>query len=100
MGADSALVAWGVVVMTAVGFAVGFRLGGSVGDALAAFGLTILYGFAFVWMFIAMGLAAGQPAGGAEPVVPGLPAQLRLVGLRAGVDDAGLDAGLRQPTSP
>ena len=32
VGADSALVAWGVVVMTAVGFAVGFRIGGSVGD--------------------------------------------------------------------
>jgi len=61
VGADSALVAWGVVVMTAVGFAVGFRTGGSATDAVAAFGLTILYGFAFVWMFIAMGLAAGSP---------------------------------------
>ena len=47
--------------MTAVGFAVGFRLGGSTLEGLAAFGLTILYGFAFVWMFIFMGLAAGSP---------------------------------------
>ena len=47
--------------MTAAGFAVGFRLGGSVGDALAALGLTILYGFAFVWLFIFLGLAAGSP---------------------------------------
>ena len=31
VGADSALVAWGVIVMTAVGFAVGFRVGGSDG---------------------------------------------------------------------
>jgi ABC transporter DrrB family efflux protein len=61
VGADSALVAWGVLVMTAVGFAVGFRLGGSTADALAALGLTILYGFAFVWLFIAMGLMAGSP---------------------------------------
>ncbi len=61
VGADSALVAWGVVVMTAVGFAVGFRIGGSVLDAVAALGLTVLYGFAFVWMFIAMGLVAGSP---------------------------------------
>ena len=61
VSADSALVAWGVVVMTAVGFAVGFRLGGSTADALAALALTILYGFAFVWMFIAMGLMAGSP---------------------------------------
>ena len=61
VGADSTLVAWGVVVMTAVGFAVGFRLGGSALDALAALALTLLYGFAFVWMFIAMGLLAGSP---------------------------------------
>jgi ABC-2 type transport system permease protein len=61
VGADSTLVAWGVIVMTAVGFAVGFRIGGSTADALAALGLTILYGFAFVWMFIFMGLAAGSP---------------------------------------
>ncbi len=47
--------------MTAVGFAVGFRIGGTVDAALAALGLTILFGFAFVWMFIAMGLAAGSP---------------------------------------
>jgi ABC-2 type transport system permease protein len=59
--ADSALVTWGIVVMTAAGFAVGFRLGGSAGEALAALGLTILYGFAFVWLFIFMGLAAGSP---------------------------------------
>jgi ABC-2 type transport system permease protein len=59
--ADSALVAWGVVVMTAVGFAVGFRLSGSAFEALAALGLTVLYGFAFVWLFIAMGLMAGSP---------------------------------------
>ncbi|HLI73393.1 MAG TPA: ABC transporter permease [Acidimicrobiales bacterium] len=61
VGADSALVAWGVVVMTVVGFAVGFRLGGSVADALAALGLTVLYGFAFVWLFVFMGMAAGSP---------------------------------------
>ena len=61
VGADSALVAWGVIVMTVVGFVVGFRIGGSVAQALAALGLTVLYGFAFVWLFIAMGLFAGSP---------------------------------------
>jgi ABC-2 type transport system permease protein len=61
VGADSALVAWGVVVMTAAGFAVGFRIDGSIVQAVAAFGLTVLYGFAFVWLFIAMGLFAGSP---------------------------------------
>jgi ABC transporter DrrB family efflux protein len=61
VGADTALVAWGTLVMTVVGFAVGFRLSGSAGAGLAALGLTILYGFAFVWLFIAMGLFAGSP---------------------------------------
>jgi ABC-2 type transport system permease protein len=57
---DTVLVAWGVVVMTLVGFAVGFRLGGTAGEALLALALTVLYGFAFVWMFIFMGLSAGS----------------------------------------
>jgi ABC-2 type transport system permease protein len=61
VGADSALVAWGVLVMTAAGFAVGFRVSGSTADAVAAFGLTVVYGFAFVWLFVAMGLFAGSP---------------------------------------
>ncbi len=61
VGADTALVAWGTFVMTIVGFAVGFRIGGTVAGAIAAFWLTILYGFAFVWMFIFMGLSAGSP---------------------------------------
>jgi ABC transporter DrrB family efflux protein len=61
VGADTALVTWGVLVMTAAGFAVGFRIDGSTAYAVAAFGLTVLYGFAFVWLFIAMGLFAGSP---------------------------------------
>ena len=61
VGADTALVAWGVVVMTVAGFAVGFRVTGTTLDAVAALGLTILYGFAFVWLFIALGLMAGSP---------------------------------------
>jgi ABC transporter DrrB family efflux protein len=61
VAADTALVGWGVVVMTAVGFAVGFRLQGVTGSGIAALGLTILYGFAFVWVFITLGLFAGSP---------------------------------------
>jgi ABC transporter DrrB family efflux protein len=61
VSADTALVAWGVLVMTAIGFLVGFRLHGGAGDGLAALGLTILYGFAFVWVFITLGLVAGSP---------------------------------------
>jgi ABC transporter DrrB family efflux protein len=61
VSADSALVAWGVILMTVVGFAVGFRLGGSTADGILALLLTVLYGFAFVWLFIFMGLSAGSP---------------------------------------
>ena len=62
VGADSALVAWGVLVMTAVGFAVGLpHRRQRPATRWRRFGLTILYGFAFVWMFIAMGLLAGSP---------------------------------------
>jgi ABC transporter DrrB family efflux protein len=61
VSADAALVAWGVLTMTVAGFAVGFRSGGTPIQAVAALGLTVLYGFAFVWMFIAMGLFAGSP---------------------------------------
>ena len=60
MAADSALLTWGVVVTTFVGFLVGFRNSGAAAAA-AAFGLCVLYGFAFVWLFIALGLLAGSP---------------------------------------
>jgi len=58
--ADTTLVAWGVLVMAAVGFLVGFRLHGGAADGLAALALTVLYGFAFVWVFITLGLMAGS----------------------------------------
>jgi ABC transporter DrrB family efflux protein len=61
VGADTGLVTWGVLVMTAVGFLVGFRLQGGAADGVVALGLTILYGFAFVWVFITLGLMAGSP---------------------------------------
>jgi ABC-2 type transport system permease protein len=61
VGADTTLVTWGVLVMSVVGFLVGFRLRGGVGDGVAGFGLTVLFGFAFVWVFITLGLMAGSP---------------------------------------
>jgi len=58
--ADTVLVTWGLVVTIAIGFAVGFRVHGGVAAALAAFGLCVLFGFAFTWMFMTIGLVAGN----------------------------------------
>jgi ABC-2 type transport system permease protein len=57
--ADTALVTWSLAVGTALGFAVGFRMHGSVAAGLAAFGLCVLFAFAFEWVFITIGLVAG-----------------------------------------
>jgi ABC-2 type transport system permease protein len=57
--ADTALVVWALAVAAALGFAVGFRLTGSVSGALAAFGLCVAFGFAFEWVFIFIGLVGG-----------------------------------------
>jgi len=58
--ADTALVTWSLIVGTALGFAVGYRLHGSVAAGLAAFGLCVLFTFAFEWLFITIGLVAGS----------------------------------------
>jgi ABC transporter DrrB family efflux protein len=59
--ADTALVTWGLAITTAVGFAIGFRLDNGWLHGLAAFALCALFGFVFVWVFIALGLLAGTP---------------------------------------
>jgi ABC transporter DrrB family efflux protein len=58
--ADTALVAWGAAVSIAIGFAVGFRIDSDWPSATAAFGLTVLFGFTFTWVFIVIGLFAGN----------------------------------------
>jgi ABC transporter DrrB family efflux protein len=62
--ADTAILALAAAVTVAIAYAVGFRLHGSIVDGLAAFGLVILFGFAFEWVFITLGLVAdnGQAA--------------------------------------
>jgi ABC-2 type transport system permease protein len=47
-------------VTLAIGFAVGFRPAGSVVDSLTALGLSVVFGFAFTWLFITIGLLAGS----------------------------------------
>ncbi len=58
--ADVALVAWGTFITVALGFITGFRIHGTVGQALLAFGLCCVFGFAFTWPFIWLGLIAGN----------------------------------------
>jgi len=57
---DTAILAWSTAFTAAVAFAVGFTLHGSALEGLAAFGLVVLFGFAFEWVFITMGLFAGS----------------------------------------
>jgi ABC-2 type transport system permease protein len=58
--ADTAILAWSSAFTVAIAFAVGFTLHGSAVQGLAAFGLVIVFGFAFEWVFITMGLFAGN----------------------------------------
>ena len=58
--ADTALVSLSLAVATVMGFAVGFRLHASIAAGLSAFGLCVLFTFAFEWLFITIGLVAGN----------------------------------------
>lgn len=57
---DTGVLAWGTAVTAALGFAVGFRLHGTIGQALLAFGLCLVCGFAFLWIFICLGLVSSN----------------------------------------
>src|SRR5690606_26848555 len=49
------------LVMLGVGLAVGFRPDGDVGGWLAGFGLLLLFGFAFSWVGVTVGMLARTP---------------------------------------
>jgi ABC-2 type transport system permease protein len=61
VSADTTLLTWSLVFTTAIGVLVGFRVQNGALAAAAAFGLCVLFGFAFVWLFIGLGLMAGSP---------------------------------------
>jgi ABC transporter DrrB family efflux protein len=58
--ADSALVAWTLLVTAALGYAVGFRTHADVGSVALAYALMLAADYAFTWMFISLGLTAGN----------------------------------------
>ena len=68
--ADSSTNAWSICITAAFGFAFGFRLEGSVAQALGALGLCLVYGVVFTVVFIVIGLIApnGQAAQGMSMV--------------------------------
>jgi ABC transporter DrrB family efflux protein len=57
--ADTSILAWSLAVTSAIGFLVGFRLHATVPAAVAAFGLCVVFGFAFTWLFMTLGMLAG-----------------------------------------
>jgi ABC transporter DrrB family efflux protein len=59
--ADASLLTYSLAITAAIGVLVGFRVQNGAGAAAMAFGLCVLYGFAFCWLFIGLGLLGGSP---------------------------------------
>jgi ABC transporter DrrB family efflux protein len=58
--ADTLLIAWGTLITVVLGFVVGFRFHGGAFSAAAALALCVIFGAAFTWPFIYMGLVSGS----------------------------------------
>lgn len=58
--ADTVVCAWGLLVTVGIGYLVGFRLHGPVAAGVGAFGLCVLFGAVFAWVFIVIGLVSGS----------------------------------------
>ena len=58
--ADGALVAWGIFVTAIIGLLVGWRPDGGAGKIIVGFALMLIAGYAFTWIFIFIGLVAGN----------------------------------------
>ena len=57
--ADTALVGWGLFITVTVGVLTGFRFHGTALEAVLAVVLCLVFGSAFAWVFIWMGLVSG-----------------------------------------
>jgi ABC-2 type transport system permease protein len=58
--ADTATHAWGLTIMSVIAFVTGFRLHNGVGNGILAFVLLLLFSFVLEWLFITVGLYAGN----------------------------------------
>ncbi len=59
--ADTALAGIGLAVTIVVGFAVGFRTSAPLGGLLLGVALCLFAACAFTWMFVYLGIVAGNP---------------------------------------
>ena len=59
--ADTILAGIGLTVITLVGFAMGFRTSAPLGGLVIAIALCLFAAFAFTWMFVLLGIMAGNP---------------------------------------
>jgi ABC transporter DrrB family efflux protein len=58
--ADFILIAWGMLITGALGFALGFRTHNGLGKVILGFVVMLIAGYAFTWVFITIGLIAGN----------------------------------------
>ena len=58
--ADTVLNTWGLAVTAVLGFAVGFRTHADLAAVIGAFALMLAVIYAFSWLFISLGLSAGN----------------------------------------
>jgi ABC-2 type transport system permease protein len=59
--ADLVTQAIGTAVVAGVGLAIGWRIHSSAGDAAVAFGLALLFGYAFTWLGACLGMVLRSP---------------------------------------
>jgi ABC-2 type transport system permease protein len=59
--ADLAAQLIGTAVVAAAGLAIGWRIHAPAADALAAFGLALLFGYAFTWLGVCLGMVLRSP---------------------------------------
>jgi ABC-type Na+ efflux pump permease subunit len=88
-----------VILMAGVGFLVGLTVHTNAANFVAAMLLVLLFGYSMSWVFATVGLLLGNSESPQAAAFPVMAARLRLVGVRAGRDDAGLAAAVcRTPT--
>ena len=79
-----------VGVLLGTGLIIGFSFHASVLEVFGGFALLLFFGYAFSWVFALLGMLVSSPEAANSRRLPGgLPADVHLVGVRAGRLDAG-----------